>query len=280
MGLKILSCGAGMQSTALALISCEQTRGLVRYPAVPRYDAVIYCDLGNEPEWVVNQVRFLEGACRDHGIAFYVLRSNLYQDYMEKFGRSRVSAMPFWTLDDTGKAGRISLRACTMDYKILMIQKFVRYQLLGYRPHQHLRAEDIGAHELDIGFSFEEANRSFPSRHKMFYNRFPLVEMMWQRKDTYAYNLDMWGLDTKASACCICPFHKNYFFRHLKLHFPRDYQNVVDFDEMLEQMQPKSLIRSKLYLSRSRKRIRDLAPEECADAQTFSYRGLQIWNGF
>ena len=39
--MKILSCGAGMQSTSLALISCEQTKGIVRYPQVPRYDAVI-----------------------------------------------------------------------------------------------------------------------------------------------------------------------------------------------------------------------------------------------
>ena len=59
MGLKILSCGAGMQSTALALISCAQVDGPVEHPEVPRYDAVIYCDLGIEPEWVARQVAFL-----------------------------------------------------------------------------------------------------------------------------------------------------------------------------------------------------------------------------
>lgn len=42
--------------------------------------------------------------------------------------------MPFWTLDEQGKAGRIARRSCTVDYKVLMIQKFVRYELLGYRP--------------------------------------------------------------------------------------------------------------------------------------------------
>lgn len=280
MGLKILSCGAGMQSTALALISCAQTKGDIRYPQVPRYDAVIYCDLGNEPSWVIQQVHFLEKACLSHAIPFYILRSDLYRDYMDRFGREHVAAMPFWTLDEEGTPGKIARRSCTVDYKILMIQKFVRYNLLGYRPRQRLRAEDIGAHELHIGFSFEEANRSFPSRHKMFQNRFPLIEMHWQRKDTYAYNLEVWGLDTKASACCICPYHKNYFFRHLKLHYPEDYQNVVDFDDMLEQMQPHSRIRNQVYLSRSRKRIRDLEPKDCADAQTFPYRGLQVWNGF
>ena len=278
MDLKILSCGAGMQSTALALISCAQAKGEIRYPAVPRYDAAIFCDLGIELEWDVDQVLFWERSCQEHGIPFYVLRSDLYLDSMERFGRGRVSAMPFWALDEEGKPRKISRRSCTVDYKILMIQKFVRYQLLGYRPHQHLRVEDVGAYELHIGFSFEEANRSFPSRHRMFRNCFPLIEMQRQRKDTYAYNLDVRGLDTKASACC--PFHKNYFFRHLKLHYPKDCQNVVDFDDMLERMQPHSPIRNEVYLSRSRKRIRNLGPEDCADAQTFSYRGLQIWNGF
>lgn len=82
--MKILSCGAGMQSTALALQSCENTmaikKGLpVSYLKVPGYDAIIYCDLGIEPVWVPKQVKFIEAACKDCGIPFYVLRSDLYQ---------------------------------------------------------------------------------------------------------------------------------------------------------------------------------------------------------
>lgn len=68
--MNILSCGAGMQSTALALISCDQTRNKVVYPQVPRYDAIIYCDLGCEPAWVADQVRFIERACVDCNIPF------------------------------------------------------------------------------------------------------------------------------------------------------------------------------------------------------------------
>lgn len=48
--MKILSCGAGMQSTALALMSCENAKaGRPVHPLVPIYDAIIYCDLGFEP---------------------------------------------------------------------------------------------------------------------------------------------------------------------------------------------------------------------------------------
>ena len=52
--MKILSFGAGMQSTALALMSCEnvdaERKGHERpYPLVPVYDLVVFCDLGFEP---------------------------------------------------------------------------------------------------------------------------------------------------------------------------------------------------------------------------------------
>lgn len=97
-----------MQSTALALISCEQTRGEIVHTEVPRYDAIIYCDLGIEPAWVPEQVKFIETACRSSGIPFYILRSDLYRDYMKNFGVNRVSAMPFWTLNEEGEAGRIA----------------------------------------------------------------------------------------------------------------------------------------------------------------------------
>ena len=152
-----------MQSTALALISCEQTRGEIVHTEVPRYDAIIYCDLGIEPAWVPEQVKFIEAACRSSGIPFYILRSDLYRDYMKNFGVNRVSAMPFWTLNEEGEAGRIARRSCTVDYKIVMIQKFVRYELLGYRPYQRLCPEDIGTHELHISSENNFVLRSFAS---------------------------------------------------------------------------------------------------------------------
>ena len=35
-----------------------------------------------------------------------------------------------------------------------------------------------------------------------------------------------------------------------------------------------------LYLTKKRKRLYELAPEDCADAQAFLYDGREIWNGF
>ena len=152
--------------------------------------------------------------------------------------------------------------------------------ILGYRKGQRTRPEDFKAHEMHIGFSAEEKHRCRENPHRMFVNVFPLVEMGLERKDNYAYIKDVWGLETRASACTFCPFHRNYFFWHLKENEPEEYKDLVVFDEMLEREQPKTKITSKLYISRSRKRIAELIPEECMDAECFKYCDQMIWNGF
>lgn len=219
--MKILSCGAGMQSTALALMACanklirdkriEAEKFEFKYTEkVPIYDAILFCDLGLEPAWVYSQVYFIQQACEWAGIPFYILESNLYKDYLKDFGNKRVVSIPFWSVDERGKKGKM-MRNCTLDYKISIMQKFVRQQLLGYKKGQRTKPEDIKAHEMHLGFSKEEERRCKENPHKMFVNKFPLCEMGLERKDNYAYIKDIWGLETKASACCFCPFHTNYF---------------------------------------------------------------------
>lgn len=140
--------------------------------------------------------------------------------------------------------------------------------------------EDIKAHEMHIGFSKEEERRCKENPHKMFVNKFPLCEMNLVRANNYAYIKDVWGLDTKASACCFCPFHTNYFFAYIQKKHKKEYEKTVVFDQMLEDNQPKTKIRSKLYISKSRKRIKDLLPEECKDKECFLYNDKEVWNGF
>lgn len=284
--MKILSCGAGMQSTALALMSCanklineKRVNNFTYTEKVPIYDVVLFCDLGLEPSWVMNQVYFIQQACKWAGIPFYILKSNLYDDYLENFGMNRVVSIPFWSINEEGKKGKM-MRNCTLDYKITLMQNFVRWKLLGYKKGARTKQEDIKAHEMHLGFSKEEERRCSENPHKMFVNKFPLCEMNLIRADNYAYIKDIWGLETKASACCFCPFHTNYFFEFIKKNHKSEYEKTVEFDEMLENQQPNTKIRSKLYISKSRKRIKDLLPEECKDKECFIYRDEEVWNGF
>ena len=77
----------------------------------------------------------------------------------------------------------------------------------------------------------------------------------------------------------------------MKDNHKEQYQSILDFDEMLEREQPNTKIRSKLYISKSRKRIKDLSNEDFKDKlhitivtgkneKLFDYRNKKIWNGF
>ena len=282
--MRILSFGAGMQSTALALMSCENANASKNgqepvFPLVPIYDLVAFCDLGFEPPWVKRQVEFTRKACEWAGIRFEKLDSPLYQDFMENFGERRTISIPWWTLGEDGHKSRMP-RNCTIDYKVEMISKFVRWEILGYKKGQRLRPEDEKAHEMHMGFSFEEKRRCKDNPNRMFVNRFPLVDMELTRADNFAYIKDVWGLETKASACNFCPYHKNYFFKFLKENLPETYQQLVEVDELLRDKNPKPPMDSDLFISRSRKRLEDLTPEDCDDAECFEYCGRLIWNGF
>lgn len=278
--MKILSFGAGMQSTALALMSCENAVQVpAPYPLVPVYDAVIFCDLGLEPPWVKAQMEFTKRACENAGIPFYVLDTPLYKDFTENFGERRAISIPWWTLGNDGHKSKMP-RNCTIDYKVDRISKFVRWELLRYRKGQRLRPEDVKGHEMHMGFSAEEARRCKESKSPMFVNKFPLVDMGLTRADNYKYILEEWGLNTKASACAFCPFHKNFFYQYIRENEPETYQAVVGVDHLLRDKNPKPPMDSDLFISRSRKRIEDLTPADCNDAECFEYCGRQIWNGF
>lgn len=278
--MKILSCGAGMQSTALALMACEKAMGNSGlYPAIPVYGAIIFCDLGLEPVWVKRQVDFIRRACEKAGIAFYILDTPLYQDFLRNFGQRRTVSIPWWTLMEDGHKSRMP-RNCTIDYKVEMIAKFIRWKLLGYKKGQRLWPADIKAHELHIGFSVEEKRRCKENPNQLFVNKFPLVEMGLTRADNYKYILEKWGLDTKASACAFCPFHRNYFYQYVRRHEPETYAAIVGVDNLLRDKTPMPPMKSTLFISRSRKRITDLTPEDCRDAECFEYCGQQVWNGF
>jgi hypothetical protein len=204
----------------------------------------------------------------------------LYDDYINNFGVSRVVSVPFWSVDANGIKGKMR-RHCTIDYKIDAINKFVKWTLLGYKKGQRVKPEDIKSHEMHIGFSHEEKHRAkVNGRSNLFTYIYPLIEMGLERKDNYKYLLENWKLDARASACNVCPFHRNYFFKYLKDNYPDSYSAVVKFDNMLEEKQPQTMIRSKVYISRSRKRIADLTDEDCNDAEMFPYGETFIWNGF
>lgn len=48
---------------ALGLMACENVPHPGKYPLVPVYNLITFCDLGKEPPWVLDQVEFIQSAC-------------------------------------------------------------------------------------------------------------------------------------------------------------------------------------------------------------------------
>ena len=167
-------------------------------------------------------------------------------------------------------------RQCTYDYKIKVIEKFVRYELLRYKPRERTLPLDVHAHSLHMGIMWEERRRARESKQTLFVNRYPLVEMGWTRADCYAYNKIVWGLETRASCCLFCPYHTNYFYRYIREYEPGCYACALQVDTLVETHQARPPLKSKLFLSKSRKRLRDLTAEDCQDKQTFLYFQMPV----
>lgn len=278
--LKILSYGAGTPSTALALMACEnKLAGRPVHPLVPDYDFIIFCDLHAEPSWVYRQATFVQAVCRRAHIPYITLDADLYGDFTAGFGRTRVSSVPAWTIGPDGAKGKMP-RQCTCDYKIKVIDQFIRYKLLGLEPGQRANKRDFHAHEMHLGIMADERRRAKPSKQTLYQNVYPLVEMGWTRAECFAYNKEVWGLETWASSCVFCPFHTCYFFRYLWEQEPDAYDKARLVDHLMEANEAVPPLTSALYLTKLHKRLYELAPEDCADAQTFLYNGREIWNGF
>ena len=96
----------------------------------------------------------------------------------------------------------------------------------------------------------------------------------------YAYNREAWGLETRASCCLFCPFHTNYFYQHIREWEPTCYACALQVDELVETYETRPPLNSKLFLSRSRKRLKELTLEDCRDMQSFLHCSSYIWSGF
>ena len=113
--MKIISLGAGVQSSALYFMS---SIGII-----PRADYAIFADTGAESESTYEYMDYLnKWAVANNGVPIKTAKyKNLEDDILakQKYGH-RVASIPAFTLSPEGKKGAI-LRQCTSEYKFQQI---------------------------------------------------------------------------------------------------------------------------------------------------------------
>lgn len=189
--LRVLSLGAGVQSTTLALMAAHGE-------ITPMPDCAIFADTGWEPVAVYEHLGRLEralpfpvhrvtaGNLREAAIAGGSLRARGF------------AAIPWFIRNADGSDG-LGKRQCTAHYKLDPIRRKI-VELLGGRPK--------GGAEMWIGISTDEAFRVKPARVQYLVNRWPLIERGMNRADCRAC-LKRFGWDAPRSACIGCPFRSN-----------------------------------------------------------------------
>ncbi|MDT0270032.1 hypothetical protein RM844_27505 [Streptomyces sp. DSM 44915] len=220
--LRVLSLGAGVQSTALLLLAAEgRLAGL---------DAAVFSDTGWEPPEVYRHLELLEREVAvPAGIPIYrVTAGDIRRDALDP--THRFASMPLFVRNPDGTKGMVR-RQCTKEYKIEPIKAQVR-ALLGF-PAGRVPAGVFA--EQWVGISRDEFTRAKDSGIKYAVNRHPLLEMDWSRVDCLRYLAGQGWASTPKSACVGCPFHSNAFWREMRDERPQEWADAVAFDYAIRQ---------------------------------------------
>lgn len=232
--LTVLSLGAGVQSTTLALMAAAGE--------IERPDCAIFADTGWEPKQVYDHLDRLEAALPFpvHRVSAGNIRDDILAQARSAVGR--FPSVPWYT-----SSGGLGMRQCTAEYKIAPLAKKQR-ELLGARPRQRLPA---GSVEVWIGISRDEAARMKPSRNHWQRNRWPLIERGMSRFDCLRW-LDRSGWSAPKSSCVGCPFHSDAMWRDMRDHAPEEWADAVAVDRAIRSGGKSRGMRDEQYMHRSR----------------------------
>jgi hypothetical protein len=266
--LRILSLGAGVQSTALLMLAAEGT--------IPTFDAAIFADTGWEPKRVYDHLDRIEAEiAQPAGIPIYrVTAGNIRDDALDP--AHRFASMPLYVLNKDGSPG-MGRRQCTSEYKLKPIKRKVR-ELLGY-VHPTPVPRGVYA-EQAIGISADETHRANVSDVQYARNVWPLLELGWTRKRCIAYlEARGWGATPK-SACVGCPFHGNRTWRTMRDTAPAEFADAVAFDAAIRAEASQAGdrgqgLRTQMFLHRSRLPL-DQAPIDRVTPHEWNDRQITV----
>lgn len=216
--LRVLSLGAGVQSSVMALMAESGEIG-------PRPDAAIFADTGWEPEAVYEHLAWLESQ-----LSFPVYRvcaGSILQDTMDGINSTgqRFASMPFFLKGPDGNG--MGRRQCTKEYKIAPIQRKIR-ELCGLEKGQRAKGVRV---EQWIGISTDEAARMKDAEQKWITNRWPLLEENMSRRDCQAWFAERYpGRKLAKSSCIGCPYHSNEEWRALT---DEEFEEACHFDDSI-----------------------------------------------
>jgi hypothetical protein len=235
--LNILSLGAGVQSTTMALMAAA---GLI----LPMPDCAIFADTQAEPAHVYRHLEWLRTVLPFP--VYDVTAGNLEGLVASErpIGKFLRVDIPAFVRNDDGRVAIIN-RSCTRDFKIVPIRRRVR-ELLGIVGK---RSPTSPICSQWIGISADEAQRMKPSREAWWESRWPLIALGMSRGDCLRWIKENAYPRPQKSACVFCPFHSDAEWASLA---PEEFARAVAVDRRLRDRPPGEYrTKGQLYLHRS-----------------------------
>ena len=218
--MRVLSLGAGVQSTTLAFM---MAKGELE-PA----DVAIFADTGAEPNHVYEYLDWLEPQL-PFPVRRVMHKEGLLENIRASISGGRFAGAPFFTKSDDGSVGMLR-RQCTREFKLEPIIQGIRAEL-GMKKGERYKGDPV---DQVIGISWDERQRMADPMTPWLRNLYPLVEMRVDRKDCFRW-LKNYGVDRmpKKSACTFCPYHDNRRWREMKQKEPDSWSQAVEIDQMI-----------------------------------------------
>jgi hypothetical protein len=216
--LNFLSLGAGVQSSALALMA-------VRGEVGPMPDAAIFADTGAEPAAVYRWLDWLEKQ-----LPYPVLRvdcGNLTDESLrvrtsKKSGEKYIGhAIPAYILNADGSKGTYFWQ-CTDKHKLTPLKREV----------DRLRGGEDAT--VWIGISWDEIQRMKESIRKGVQHRWPLIEKRLTREKCLAWMAANGYPTPPRSACTYCPYHSDREWRRLRDTDPKSWADAISYEKRLQ----------------------------------------------
>ena len=249
---RCLNLGAGVQSTALALMAERGEYGL------SKPDVAIFADTGWEPPEVYEHLEWLKEQLSFEVVTVSAgnIRDNILTG-VQPDGKAYLG-IPAHIVNPDGTEA-VSRRQCTDDYKIRPIQGWLR-EHLGLQPGRRA-PKDIQV-EMWLGISVDEIERQKDSRDEWITKVYPLIERDFGRAQLQSWFHEHYpGRYLPRSSCIGCPYRTDGEWKRLQTQNPDAFQDAVFVDQALRDIPTvRDAITARggtAYLHRSRVPLRD-----------------------
>jgi hypothetical protein len=208
----IISLGAGVQSTTMALLA---EHGQI----TPKPDFCVFADTGHEPAHVYTHLKWLETQ-----LSFPI--------HHTKYGNlsDDMDMVPFYIIKDGVKG--MGQRRCTKYYKTMPVEKKIR-DLLALQPRERTKGPIA---TVWVGISIDEVQRMKDSTNKWSLKRHPLIDLGMNRQDCLKWMKEQGYPEPAKSACVFCPYTDNMRWKDMKQNQPEDFKEAIKWDNEVRHM--------------------------------------------